>query len=394
MGTWMQATAMSWLVYRLTGSPLLLGTVGFASQIPSLFLGPVAGVVSDRLSRHRIIITTQVLSMLQAGTLAALVLSDRIDVWHLLVLSFLLGCINAFDMPTRQSFVIDMLENRSDLANAIALNSMLINTARLVGPTVAGFLVALVGEGLCFLLNALSFLAVIAALLAMRVRPPADAGRRGPGWQQLKEGYIYAYQSPPIKALIILMALMSLTGLSLPVLMPVFAADIFAGGPQTLGYLMAAIGLGALGGGLYLAARKSAVGLEKVVPAAAALFGITLVIFSLTRHLGAALAALFLAGIGLITYISSTNTLLQTIVDDDKRGRVMSLYTMAFMGMTPLGSLWAGSLATHIGTPETVLSGGLMCIAGASLYAACLPSMQQHFERAFSRHAAEEHTKT
>lgn len=390
MGTWMQVMAMSWLVYRLTNSPFLLGAVNFSSQVPSLILGPVAGVVSDRFNRHKIIIGTQILSMVQAGTLAGLVLTERIDIWHLMLLSLLLGCINAFDMPARQSFVIDMLEDRRDLSNAIALNSLLFNMARLVGPSVAGLLVALVGEGVCFLLNALSFIAVIASLVAMRVRPYDAAPRDRKGLQELKEGYLYAFRSPHIKNLLVLMAVMSLMGLSFTVLMPVFAGDIFAGGPQTLGWLMAAMGLGAMCGGFYLASRPSAAGLEKVIPAAAALFGVFLVIFSFTRHIAAGLSVLFFAGLTMIMYVSSTNTLLQTVVDDDKRGRVMSLYTMAFMGMAPLGSLLAGSLATHIGTPETVLFGGLVCIAGGALFAARLPVMREHFAAAFGRHARRE----
>ncbi|HWQ62539.1 MAG TPA: MFS transporter [Negativicutes bacterium] len=385
MGTWMQILAMSWLVYRLTGSPFLLGAVNFFSQVPSLILGPVAGVVSDRFNRHKVIIWTQIFSMLQAATVAGLVLTESINIWQLMLLSLCLGCINAFDMPARQSFVIEMIEDRRDLSNAIALNSMLFNLARLVGPSVAGLLVALVGEGVCFLFNALSFLAVIASLVAMRVRPHAAALQDRKGLQELREGYQYAFRAPHIRYLLLLTAVMSLMGLSFTVLMPVFAGDIFAGGPQTMGYLMAAMGLGAVCGSFYLASRPTAGGLEKVIPAAAALFGTTLVIFSFTRHIAAGLAVLFFAGLTMIMYISSTNTLLQTVVDDDKRGRVMSLYTMAFMGMAPLGSLFSGSLATHIGTPETVLLGGVVCIAGGILFASRLPAMRDHFAAAFCR---------
>ncbi|MDR3563313.1 MAG: MFS transporter [Negativicutes bacterium] len=388
MGTWMQIMAMSWLVYRLTASPFMLGAISFSSQVPSLLFGPLAGVVSDRFSRHRIIIFTQVLSMLQAAVLAGLVLTGSIAIWQLFILSLLLGCVNAFDMPVRQSFVIDLLEHRRDLPNAIALNSMMINIARLVGPSAAGILISLVGEGMCFLLNAVSFLAVIAALLAMRVHPARSAPSGGSTLEALREGYEYAFRLPPIKYMIFLMATVSMVGLSFPVLMPIFAGDIYAGGPHTLGYLMGAIGVGAFVGGFYLASRKSAAGLEKAIPVAVALFGTALVLFSQVRHLGAALAILFLAGLGMILFISSTNTLLQTVVDDDKRGRVMSLYTMSFMGMAPFGSLIAGSLASHIGTPETVLFGGLVSIAGGALFAWRLPRMKPYFAQAFKRHEA------
>lgn len=384
MGTWMQIMAMSWLVYRLTASPFLLGAVSFAGQIPSLLLGPVAGVVSDRFSRHRLIVLTQVLSMIQAGLLAYLVLSGTITLVPLFILSFFLGCINAFDMPVRQSFVIDLLEHRRDLNNAIALNSMMINVARLIGPSAAGIFISLVGEGMCFLLNALSFVAVIIALLAMKVKP-SHAGRAGAtGFQQLREGYLYAFRSPPIKYMLSLMAAVSVVALSFPVLMPIFAGEVHAGGPHTLGYLMGAIGVGALGGGYYLAGRTSAAGLEKVIPRAVVLMGVSLIVFSQTSHLGAALGALFFAGLGMIMFISSTNTLLQTVVDDDKRGRVMSLYTMAFMGMSPFGSLLAGSLASRIGTPETVLLGGIVCITGGLIFAVRLPKMQHYFTQAFA----------
>ena len=388
MGTWMQIMAMSWLVYRLTVSPFMLGAISFSSQIPSLLLGPVAGVVSDRLNRHRIIVTTQVLSMLQAGALATLVLTDAIAVWHLFALSLLLGVINAFDMPARQSFVIDLLDSRRDLNNAIALNSMMINVARLVGPSIAGILIAVVGEGMCFLLNALSFIAVIAALLAMKVRPSRPARSGKSGLQQLREGYLYAFRFPPIKYMIALMATVSIMGLSFPVLMPIFAGQIFAGGPHTLGYLMAAIGIGAVIGGFYLAARKNAAGLEKALPAAAVLFGAALAFFSRTGDLITGLVVLFFAGLGMIVFISSTNTLLQTVVDDDKRGRVMSLYSMAFFGMAPFGSLLAGSLASSIGSQETVLLGGIVCILGGAVFAWRLPYMRPHFRQAFARHDA------
>jgi len=343
-------------------------------------------VISDRFSRHKLIIGTQVLSMLQAALLAGLVLSDTITLWQLFALSLALGTINAFDMPVRQAFVLDLLENRRDLNNAIALNSMMVNVARLIGPSAAGIMISLVGEGVCFLINALSFVAVIAALLAMRVPPSLAARSSQSGFQQLREGYFYAFRFPPIKYMISLMAVVSVAGLSFPVLMPVFAGDVHAGGPHTLGYLMGAIGVGALGGGFYLAARTRAAGLEKMIPFAVVLMGGSLAVFSQTRHLGAALVVLLFAGLGMIMFISSTNTLLQTVVDDDKRGRVMSMYTMSFMGMTPFGSLLAGSLASRIGTPETVLFGGVVCIIGGIVFALRLPYMRQYYDEAFKRH--------
>jgi MFS family permease len=388
MGTWMQIMAMSWLVYRLTASPFMLGAISFASQVPSLLLGPVAGVVSDRLSRHKLIVGTQVLSMLQAIVLAGLVLTGTIAIWHLFILGLFLGTVNAFDMPVRQAFVIDLLEHRRDLNNAIALNSMMVNVARLIGPSVAGIMISLVGEGMCFLLNSCSFLAVIAALLAMRVQPSQYVRSSQTGLQQLREGYLYAFRFPPIKYMLSLMAVVSIVGLSFPVLMPIFAGEVHAGGPHTLGYLMGAIGVGAIGGGFYLASRSRVAGLEKLIPLAVLLMGGSLAAFSQTRNLGAALAVLFFAGLGMIMFISSTNTLLQTVVDDDKRGRVMSLYTMAFMGMSPFGSLLAGSLASHIGTPETVFFGGIVCMIGGVVFAVRLPYMRQYFAQAFQRHDA------
>lgn len=388
MGTWMQIMAMSWLVYRLTASPFMLGAISFASQIPSLLLGPVAGVVSDRFSRHKLIVATQVLSMLQASLLAGLVLTGTITLWQLFALGLVLGIVNAFDMPVRQAFVIDLLEHRRDLNNAIALNSMMVNVARLIGPSVAGIMISLVGEGLCFLLNAFSFLAVIAALLAMRVSPSRPAGSSRTGLQQLWEGYQYAFRFPPIKYMISLMAVVSVVGLSFPVLMPIFAGEVHAGGPHTLGFLMGAIGVGAIGGGYYLASKTGAEGLEKVLPLAAILLGASLALFSQTGNLGAALVVLLFAGLGMIMFISSTNTLLQTVVDDDKRGRVMSLYTMAFMGMAPFGSLMAGSLASRIGTPETVLFGGVVCMLGGTVFALRLSYLRPYFRQAFQRHEA------
>ena len=380
MGTWVQIMAMSWLVYRLTVSPFMLGTVSFCSQIPSLLFGPLAGLLSDQISRHKIVIITQVLAMLQAAVLAALVITNTVEIWHLFFLSLFLGCVNAFDMPTRQSFVIDLLEDRNDLNNAIALNSLMVNIGRLVGPTVAGILISWVGEGMCFLLNAASFIAVLAALLAMKINPAnIKSGKSKTGLQSLQEGYRYAFNTPPIKYMITLMSIISICALSFPVLMPIFAGEIFAGGASTLGYLMAAIGVGAISGGFFLAANNNVACLYRVIPAALLLLGASLTAFSQSTSLVAALIILFFAGLGMMLFISTTNTMLQTVVEDDKRGRIMSLYTMSFLGMAPFGSFLAGSLAHNIGTPETVLIGGIVCMLCSAVFFLRIPYLRPYF---------------
>ncbi|MCR4404594.1 MAG: MFS transporter [Candidatus Acetothermia bacterium] len=368
IGTWMQRVAMSWLVYRLTGSTLLLGVVGFASQIPTFIFAPFAGVLADRVNRRTVIIVTQALAMLQALLLAALVLTGAIAVWQIVVLGVFLGVINAFDMPVRQSFVVEMVENKEDLGNAIALNSSMVNGARLIGPSIAGVLVAAVGEGICFLINGLSYLAVIAALLAMTITRH-EVRPQGPhGWRGLREGFLYAFNFAPIKAVLLLLALVSLVGMPYTVLMPVFAQEILRGGPSTLGFLMGATGVGAMLGGIYLASRRSVLGLGRFIPLATGIFGLGLVAFSLSRALWLSLLLLLVVGFGMTAQAASSNTVLQTIVEEDKRGRLMSFYTMAFMGMVPFGSLLAGGLASLIGTPRTVMVGGLVSIAGGLLF--------------------------
>jgi MFS family permease len=376
-GTWMQQVALSWLVYRLTRSPFLLGLVGFAGQIPSLVLAPFAGVWADRGNRRRIVIATQALAMVQALLLAALVLSGRVSVGHLLALSIFLGLVNGVDIPTRQAFLVEMVPGREDLANAIALNSSVFNAARLVGPAVAGLMIGLVGEGMVFLLNGLSYVAVIGALHAMRLGPRAQAGRATePMGRRLAEGFRYAFGFPPIRALIFLVAVVSLMGVPFTVLMPVFATDVLGGGANTLGFLMAASGVGALAGALYLASRPSVRGLGYVILASVALFGASLIGFGLSRWAPLSMVALLGAGLGMMVQMASSNTILQTIVDDDKRGRVMSFYTMAFMGMVPFGSLLAGLLASRIGAPRTVMLGGLACLLAAAAFARALPGLR------------------
>jgi MFS family permease len=376
-GTWMQVVAQSWLVYRLTGSAALLGLVGFIGNIPSFVFAPVAGVLADRWNRHRLVIATQVASMIQALLFAVLIMTKVIAVWHIIVLSALLGFINAFDMPIRQSFVPDMLERKEDLSNAIALNSTMVNGSRLVGPSIAGILIAAVGEGYCFLINGLSFIAVIGALLAMKGFRKQGRTRREPVWQGLKAGFSYVFGFPPLSAVILLLALISLLGMPYVVLMPIFAKTILGGGPNTLGFLMAATGVGAMIGAIYLASRRGVHGLGKMVGLSAAIFGLGLAAFSFSRSFPLSVALMAVTGFGMITQMAASNTVLQTIADEDKRGRVMSFYTMAFRGMVPFGSLLAGSAASGIGAPNTLMVCGLGCVLGGLWYARKIASLRR-----------------
>jgi MFS family permease len=369
IGTWMQQIALSWLVYRLTHSVFLLGMVGFVSQFPTFLFAPFAGVLSDRWNRHHILIFTQSMSMLLAMTLAVLVLTGAIAVWHILLLTLFLGCVNALDIPTRQSFVIYMIDQREDLGNAIALNSAMFNGARFLGPSVAGLLIAAVGEGICFLLNGLSYLAVIAALLAMKLSPVHSESIKANMLHDFKEGLAYTFGSQPIRSILLLLALTSFMGVPYAVLMPAFARDILHGGPHTLGFLMSATGAGALFGAVYLASRRSIIGLGKIIPITAGIFGMGLIGFSLSRILWLSLLLMFIAGFGIMVQVASSNTLLQTIVDDNMRGRVMSFFAVSFMGMAPFGSLLAGSLAGMMGVANTLMLGGICCVIGATVYA-------------------------
>jgi MFS family permease len=377
IGTWMQQIAMAWLVYLLTNSPFWLGVVGFAGQIPSFVLSPVAGVLVDRWNRHRLLLLTQSLAMLQAFVLAALALTGAIQVWHILVLSLFLGVVNAFDMTTRQAFLAEMVEDRADLANAIALNSSMVNGTRLVGPALAGFVLAESSAGVCFLLNGLSYLAVLAALLAMRVRPHRRERPTTHLVHELREGFAYAFGFAPIRSILMLLALTSLVGMSYSVLLPVFAKAILHGGAKTLGFLSAGAGVGALAGALFLASRKSVLGLGKWIMLAPALLGLGLMVFSFAEALWQALPPLCVVGFAMMVQMASSNTILQTIVEEGKRGRVMSFYTMAFLGMAPLGSLLAGSLADVIGTTATLRVGGLTCVVGSLVFATQLPRLRE-----------------
>ncbi|MFX4263544.1 MFS transporter [Pelotomaculum propionicicum] len=369
IGTWMQSIAMSWLVYRLTGSTLLLGVVGFAGQIPSFVFAPIAGVLADRWNRRHILIGTQALAMIQAFITAGLTLTGVITVWHLIVLSIFLGLVNSFDIPARQSLVVLMVEKKEDLPNAIALNSFLFNGARLVGPTIAGILIALLGEGMCFLINAVSYIAVIIALLAMKINIGKREEQGSNIFRQLKEGISYAYNSGSIRTILFLSATFSIVGMPYTVLIPVIARDVLYGGADTYGFLITASGIGAVIGALYLAVRKSVEGLGNLLPVALGVFGLGLAALSQSRVFWISLPLMLLTGFGMMIQMASNNTILQTIVDDDKRGRVMSLYTMSFLGMAPFGSLLAGALASRIGAPGTIMWGGISCLLAAVLFA-------------------------
>ncbi len=377
IGTWMQRIAQSWLVYRLTDSVLLLGIVGFSTQIPTFLAAPFAGVIVDKKNRHTILVVTQALATIQAVILAVLTLTNTVQVWHIVVLGVFLGLVNAFDMPSRQSLLVEMIEKREDLSNAIALNSTMVNGARLIGPTIAGLVIAVAGEGVCFLLNAISFFAVIIALLAMKLNSENAKKAQGKMLVELKDGFSYSFGFPPIRSILLLLALVSIMGMPYTVLMPVFARDILHGGPHTMGFLMGSVGTGALVGAIYLASRKTVVGLGKVITFAAAMFGLGLILFSFSRQLWLSMALLFFVGMGMMMQMAASNTVLQTIVDDDKRGRVMSFYAMSFFGMVPLGSLMAGSLGSRIGTPYTVMLGGVSCIIGAMIFWRRLPILRK-----------------
>ena len=376
IGTWMTTTATSWLVYRLTGSPMMLGVVGFAGQFPAFLVSPFAGAFIDRWDRHRLLVVTQTVSMLQSFTLAILTLTGIITIPMVVVLSAIQGVVNAFDMPGRQAFVIQLID-KEDLPNAIALNSSMFNAARLVGPSIAGGIIATAGEGWIFLVDGFSYFAVMVALMLMRLnRRARTLERRGTVASQLLEGLAYVGGSKPLRAIMTLLAFVSLVGFPYTVLMPVFASELLGGGPYTLGLLMGAIGCGALAGALFLAARRSVLGLGRIIPLAASVFGGALIAFSFSRVLWLSLAILVVSGFGFMVQMASSNTVIQTIVDDEKRGRVMSFYVMAFLGTAPFGSLLAGTLSTRIGAPHTLLIGGVCCIAAALWFARGLPELR------------------
>ena len=386
VGNWMTSIATSWLVYRLTGSAWMLGVIGFAGQIPTFLLAPFAGIMVDRVNKHRLLVITQTLAMAQSFALAAMTLSGHATIGGLILLNVVDGIITAFDMPLRQSFVIEMIEKKEDLGNAIALNSSMVNAARLIGPSLGGVIIALAGEGWCFFLDGASFLAVIFALLAMKVRAAAPRPRHPGGpVAEMREGWDYISASIPIRRIISLLALVSLVGVPYTVLIPLYAGKILHGGPHTLGLMMTATGAGALAGAIWLATRKSVLGLGRVIPISAAAFGLGLAAFAYSTTLWLSLPLLLLTGAGFMTQMASSNTLVQTIVDDDKRGRVMSFFMMAFLGTAPFGSLLAGSMAERFGAPRTLVFGGICCAAGALWFARGLKELRDAIRPIYRR---------
>jgi MFS family permease len=375
IGTWMQMIAQSWLVYRLTGSSLLLGLVGFAGQIPVFLLAPVGGTVADRHNRHRMIVTTQTCAMILAFILAALTLSKVVMVWHIMVLASLLGLVNAFDMPARQAFIVDMV-GKEDLMNAIALNSSMFNGARVIGPAIAGLLVASIGEGWCFFGNAVSYLAVIAGLLLMKIQHARSTRPHASAVAEVVEGFRFARHTAPIRALLLLLGLISLVAMPYAVLMPIFADQILHGGARGLGILMASTGIGALAAALFLASRSGVHGLGRWVALASGGFGLSLIIFAFSRLFWLSAAVLVVVGFSMMLQMTSSNTLIQAMVPDHLRGRVMALYTMMFMGMGPIGSLLSGSVAHVIGAPLAVGIGGGLGLLGTGFFAWRLPQLR------------------
>jgi MFS family permease len=390
IGTWMTRIATAWLVYRLTHSALLLGTVSFAGQIPTFLVAPFAGVWIDRWDRRQVLVWTQTLAMVQSFALAGLTFSGHITIHWILFLSVMQGVINAFDMPGRQSFMVQMVEDRTDLSNAIAINSSMVNVARLIGPSLAGMLIAVTSEAWCFLIDGISYIAVIASLLMMHVHVPAIVRKATSTFHEMKEGWSYVSGFLPIRTILMLFAVVSLMGMPFVVLMPVFAATVLHGGPHTLGFLMGAMGVGALASALSLAARRNVRGLIRMIPVAAGVFGLGLIGFGLSSTFWLSMAMVLVAGAGMMQGMAASNTIIQTLVDEDKRGRVMSYYTMAFMGMAPFGSLLAGTMAHAIpstplwifsktmlaGAQWTVIINGLVVVLGAAWFATRLPALR------------------
>ncbi|HUY94048.1 MAG TPA: MFS transporter [Terracidiphilus sp.] len=385
IGTWMTRLATAWLVYRLTKSAILLGTVGFVGQIPTFLLAPFAGVVVDRIDRRKVLVWTQTLAMVQSLALAVLTLSHRITITEILVLSAFQGTINAFDMPGRQSFMIRMVEERGDLSNAIAINSSMVNLARLIGPSLAGLVIAATNEGWCFLIDGISYIAVIASLLMMRITHEQTHHHGATMLEQMRQGWQYVAASLPIRSILMLFCVISLMGWPFTVLMPIFAARVLHGGPHTLGFLMGAVGVGSLISALSLVMRRSVRGLTKMIPLAATVFGLGLIAFGLSRNLWLSMGMMLVAGFGMMQGLTSSNTILQTLVDEKMRGRVMSYYTMAFVGMAPFGSLLAGGLAHAIGAPRTVIVSGVACIAGSLWFWTRLTAIRRDMRPIYER---------
>jgi MFS family permease len=375
IGTWMQNVAQSWLVYRLTGSSALLGMVGFAGQFPVFLISPLGGLIADRHSRHRTVVATQTSAMLLAFVFAALTLTGSIRVWQIFVLAALLGIVNAFDIPARQAFLVEMV-GREDLINAIALNSSMFNGARIIGPAVAGILVAAIGEGWCFFVNGVSYIAVIAGLLLMTLAPATARVHEGSAISHIVEGFRFVAHAAPIRALLLLLGLVSITGMPYAVLMPIFADKIFQAGARGLGILMGFSGVGALMGALMLASRREVKGLGRWVSISCGVFGVSLIAFACTRWFWLGAASLVPVGFAMMTQMGASNTLIQTMTPDRLRGRVMSVYSMMFMGMAPVGALVAGVAAQRFGAPFTVGTGGLIAIAGSVVFGLRWPELR------------------
>ena len=377
IGTWMTRIATSWLVYRLTDSALLLGVTGFAGQIPAFFFAPIAGVWLDRWDKHRALVVTQVLAMIQSLVLAWLALSGAINIWWVAVLVLFQGFINAFDMPARQSFVIEMIEQRGDLSNAIALNSSMVNGTRLVGPAIAGVVIAASSVGWCFLIDGVSYIAVIFSLLAMRLVKEKTRKAKKRVWDELAEGWKYVTHSAAIRSILLILALVSIVGMPYTVLVPIIAGSVLHGGPHTFGFLMGMSGVGALASAITLALRRTVVGLGRMILISVALFGGGLIVLGISRLVWLSLLMMAATGFGMMQQMAASNTILQTIVADDKRGRVMSFYTLAILGVTPFGSLLAGAIASRAGAPATLVLGGVCCLAGAAWFLRQLPEIRR-----------------
>jgi MFS family permease len=374
IGTWIQQVAVTWLVYRLTDSAFMLGIVGFSGQLPLFIIAPFAGVLADKSNRHKLLLYTQTLALLQALVLSVLVFTEAVQIWQLIILSVILGIINAYDMPIRQAFVVEMIDNKKeDLGNAIAFNSSMVNAARLIGPSIAGILIATVGEGWCFLINAVSFFAVVVSLLKMKIEPVTLKSRGTSILRQLSEGFKYTFGFAPIRYLIILLSVVSLMSTSATLLAPVIAKVYLGGGADTFGFLMSAYGSGALLGAFYLLNKRNVLGLGRLIGIAVSVFGTSLMLFSFSRMFIFSIIFMALAGLGMMLHIASTNTMLQTLSDESKRGRVMSFYSMAFRGMSPFGSLLAGGLGSSISAPAAIFLSGSVCLVSAGLYFMKLP---------------------
>ncbi len=386
-GSWVTRVAISWLVYKLSESAFILGLVSFSGQILTFILAAPAGVYVDRLNRHRLLITTQVLAMTQSALLTYFTFQNQLSITLLILLSAFQGLITAFDTPCRQAFLFDMIHDRQDLPNVIALNSTLVNIARLLGPALAGILITYFGEGGCFLIDTLSYLAVIGSLILIKIPEKESFKAKSPNHilQDLTEGYVYTIQSHPIRSVIILLALVSLMGMPYLVLLPYMVIEQLGGGPYALGYLTASSGFGALTAALYLASRNTILGLGRLIQRASLLFGLALIGFSLSHFLWLSLILIYIIGLAMMIQMGATNTILQTIVDEDKRGRVMSFYTMAFMGMMPFGSLLSGMLASYIGVSYTLLAGGITCLVGSFWFYNTYPKFREHLRIIYIR---------